>query len=187
MNEKQEQLRMLWPPSRMNTPPAVQLPPGYAIRTHQPGDEPRFFQIMGLAGWLGWNKEKLAPWLPRILPDGWFMVVHSATGEIAASAMALSDMQEFGQEGGELGWLASDPAHAGKGLGTAVSAAVTARFIQHGYQAIHLYTEDYRLPALKLYLRLGYIPYLYLPDMTSRWKDVCEALNWPFTPEKWLK
>lgn len=113
------------------------------------------------------------------------MAVHRESNEIAATAMSLQDQSEFGNLGGELGWLAGDPAHSGKGLGMSVSAAVTARLIAEGYRHIHLYTEDYRFPALKIYLRLGYIPYLYTPDMQERWRAVCAQLQWPFTPEEW--
>ena len=111
------------------------------------------------------------------------MAVHEESGEIVATAMALNS--EVYPSGGELGWLAGDPAHAGKGLGMAVSAAVTARFIAAEYRNIHLYTEDYRLPALKTYLRLGYIPFLYTPEMPERWRVICAQLQWPFTPEVW--
>jgi mycothiol synthase len=38
-----------------------------------------------------------------------------------------------------------------------------------GYRHIHLDTEDWRLPALKIYLRLGYKPLLYAPDMATCW------------------
>ena len=93
------------------------------------------------------------------------MAVHEESSEIVATAMALHS--EVYPSGGELGWLACDPAHAGKGLGMVVSAAVTARFIDAGCRNIHLYTEDYRLPALKTYLRLGYIPFLYTPELRS--------------------
>ena len=111
------------------------------------------------------------------------MAVHEESGEIVATAMALNS--EVYPSGGELGWLAGDPAHAGKGLGMAVSAAVTARFIAAEYRNIHLYTEDYRLPALKTYLKLGYIPFLYTPEMPERWRAICAQLQWPFTPEVW--
>jgi len=93
-----------------------------------------------------------------------------------ATAMALRDRAEFGREGGEMGWLAGDPAHRGQGLGRAVSTAVTARFMQAGFRHIHLYTEDWRLPALKVYLKLGYVPFLSAPDMWERWRVVCEQL-----------
>jgi len=182
-NESYTQLQMVWPERLLNAPPAARLPPGYALRTYRRGDEPRFYEVMELAGWPGWNDEKLQPWLPRILPGGWFMAVHKESGEIVATAMSLHS--EVYPSGGELGWLAGDPAHAGKGLGMVVSAAVTARFIAAGYRNIHLYTEDYRLPALKTYLELGYIPFLYTPEMPERWRAICAQLQWPFTPEVW--
>jgi mycothiol synthase len=86
---------------------------------------------------------------------------------------------------GEVGWVAGDPAHKGRGLGTAVVAAVTARFIEIGYPSIHLFTEHYRLPALSIYLRLGYLPLLYRQEMFDLWQGVCAALKRPFTPELW--
>jgi len=177
------QLQMVWPEHLRNAPPAVQLPTGYSLRTHRPGDHPRFFQLMELAGWSGWDEDVLQPWLPRILPQGWFMAIHEASGEIVASAMAL--LSNVYPSGGELGWLAGDPTHAGKGLGLAVSAAVIARFIEEGFRKIHLYTEDYRLAALKIYLKLGFIPFLCAPEMQERWQEICRQLGWPFTPEAW--
>ena len=113
------------------------------------------------------------------------MVVHEASNEIVASAMGLHDHSETHPFGGELGWLAADPAHTGKGLGMAACAAVTARLIEAGYRNIHPYTEHWRLAALKTYLKLGYIPFLYAPEMADRWRVICAQLQWPFTPEVW--
>ncbi len=182
-DDSSSQLQMVWPKHLRNAPPAVQLPAGYALRTYQPGDQPRFFQLMELAGWPGWKEEMLQPWLPRILPKGWFMVIYEESGEIVTSAMALQS--NVYPSGGELGWLAGDPAHAGKGLGLAVSAAVIARFIEEDLCDIHLYTEDYRLSALRIYLKLGFIPFLSTPGMLARWQTICDQLGWPFTPEAW--
>ncbi len=178
------QLRMLWS-ERRDAPLPVQLPTGYLLRTYQPGDESRFFQVMELAGWPGWDARKLQPWYERTVAEGWFMVVHHATGEMVATAMALRDQSEFGRQGGEIGWVACAPEHRGKGLGLAISAAATTRLIAEGYRHIHLYTEDWRFAALKVYLQLGYIPLLHAPDMAERWRAVCAQVQWPFTPEKW--
>jgi mycothiol synthase len=176
---------MVWPEHLLQTPPAVRLPPGYALRTYRLGDEARFYEIMEQAGWPGWDEKKLQPWLSRILPRGWFMAVHEQSRQIVATAMALHSHSEWHPLGGELGWLAGDPAHAGQGLGLAVSAAVTARFIDAGTRDIHLYTEDFRLAALKTYLKLGYVPFLYAPEMRDRWQAICAQLGWPFTPADW--
>jgi mycothiol synthase len=183
--ESYVQLQMVWPEHRLNAPPVVQLPLGYTLRPYRRGDELRFYQVMELAGWPGWNDEKLQPWMARIPPESWFMAVHVESGEIVTTAMGLHDHTELHPFGGELGWVAGDPAHAGQGLGMAVCAAVTARLIDAGYRNIHLYTEHWRLAALKTYLKLGYVPFLYTPEMPERWQAVCEQLRWPFTPERW--
>lgn len=179
------QLQMVWPLSRLATPPAPRLPQGYLLRTYRPGDEPRFYEVMALSGWPGWDDAKLRPWLARIPPESWFMLVHAADDQIVATAMGLHDPTDWHPDGGELGWVASDPAHAGQGLGRAVCAAVVARLIVLGYRNIHLYTEDFRLAALKSYLRLGFIPRLATPDMAGRWQAICTQIGWPYTPEAW--
>jgi mycothiol synthase len=140
---------------------------------------------MALAGWSGWDAEKLRPWQRRILPDGWFLAVHRESDQIVATAMALMDVGEFGKTGGELGWVAADPAHRGQGLGRAVVAAATTRMIAAGYRHVHLYTEPWRLAALKTYLRLGYVPLLKKSDAQTRWRGICDQLDWPFEPTVW--
>jgi mycothiol synthase len=176
---------MVWPEHLLARPPVVHLPAGYTLRTYRPGDEPRFYQVMALAGWPGWDDEKLQSWIARIPPESWFMALHQASGQIVATAMGLHDHSAMHPFGGELGWVAGDPAHAGRGLGMAVCAAVTARLIGAGYRNIHLYTEDWRLAALKIYLKLGYVPFLYTPAMAGRWRAICAQLDWPFAPEQW--
>lgn len=179
------QVQMVWPEHRLDDPPAVRLPPGYSLRTYQPGDEARFYEIMDLADWPGWDDKELRPWIFRIVPEGWFMAIHEASGEIVASAMALHDHTWLIPFCGELGWVAADPAHTGQGLGMAVTAAVTARFIEIGYRHIHLFTETFRLPALKTYLKLGYVPLLSTPETPEHWQAICAQLEWPFAPEVW--
>jgi mycothiol synthase len=66
---------------------------------------------------------------------------------------------------------------------------VLTRLIEVGYSNIYLTTMDGRLPALRLYLRMGWLP--FLPDdlaeakLTERWQQVCTELAYPFTPEQW--
>lgn len=180
------QPRMVWPQHLLNHPPEVKLPTGYGIRTYQPGDENRFFEVMELAGWPGWNEEILHDWLSKIIPDGWFMILEESRGEIVATAMCLHNYTGKTPFWGNLGWLACDPSHTGKGLGLAASAAVTTRFIEAGYKNIDLYTEYHRLPALKTYLKLGYIPFLCSSEVREMWREVCTQLRWPFTPETWI-
>ena len=179
------QLRMVWPTSRNDSIPKPKLPIGYLLRTYLPGDEPRFFEVMSLAGWPGWNVETLQPWLAKVIPEGWFMVIHEPSDQIVCTAMALHNYKSIYPFWGELGWLAGDPEHSGKGLGLSAAAAVVKRLISGGYRSIQLFTEDYRLPAIRTYLRLGFVPSLYLSGMNFRWRELCTKLDWPFEPELW--
>ncbi len=178
-NKAKAQLQMVWPQPLLTSPPSAHVCPGYSLRTYWQGDEPGFYKVMALAGWPGWNDESMRPWVARIVPQCWYMAVHEESGGIVATAMGLHDHSDAHPFGGELGWVAGHPAHAGHGLGAAVSAAVTARLIGAGYRNIHLYTEDERLAALKVYLRLGYVPFLASPDMQERWQAIYSKLNWP--------
>ena len=176
---------MVWPVQSLGDPPAVKLPRGFSIRTYRPGDENPFFAVMALAGWEGWNDDLLHPWMAKIIPESWFMILHEESDTLAATAMGLHNYKGSYPFWSELGWLAADPDYSGFGLGLNVSAAVTSRLISAGYQKIQLFTEDYRLPALKTYLRLGYVPSLYAECMVERWQEICGQLDWPFTPEEW--
>lgn len=78
---------------------------------------------------------------------------------------------------GYLHWAASDPQLRGRGLGRAVTIAVMHRFAADGLAATVLETDDERLPAIKVYLALGYVP-LY-PDAghEDRWSKIFRAMN----------
>ena len=42
--------------------------------------------------------------------------------------------------------------------------------------------DDFRLPAIRIYLRLGFKPHLTGPDMEKRWRKVCAELKQPYEP-----
>lgn len=180
-----QQLKMLWPEHMLDSAPEVKVPNGYTLRTYQPGDEPGFYKVMDLAGFTGWDDTVLQPWLLKILPDGWFLIEHDVSGEIVATAMANHHPQELHPFAGELGWVAGHPDHKGKGLGMAVCGSAVRRLLRGSYKHLYLNTDDWRLPAITVYLRLGWVPFLYAADMEERWRVVCDQLKWPFTPAQW--
>jgi predicted dehydrogenase/GNAT superfamily N-acetyltransferase len=171
------QLHMTWPRHRMKRPPEVTVPAGYELRIFRPGDEPAYLALMAKAGF-GDFTDRLRAWRDKLLCDGLFVVEHKPSGELVATAMATHSPTDLHPFGGELGWVAADPDHKGKGLGLAVCAAATRRLIAAGYQDIRLQTDDWRLPALKVYLKLGYDPMLYCDGMGERWRAILQKLGW---------
>jgi len=174
-----QQLRMLWPNDRLQSPPPVTIHSDYELRVYRPGgeDEAGWYRLMELAGFGIWDEARLAPIFARILPNGWFFAVHRETGVLVASAMACHEPRPLHPFGGALNWVCGDPAHAGKGLGTSVCGLVTARLLAAGYENVYLLTDDFRLPALSIYLKLGYRPFLFAPDMKERWQAVYTQLG----------
>ncbi len=80
--------------------------------------------------------------------------------------------------------MAGDARHAHRGLGRAVCAAVVRRLLSAGYHRIYLKTDDFRLPAITVYLRMGFVPFLYQQDMPAL-AGRLPQLGWPYTPEIW--
>ncbi|MBA3471513.1 MAG: GNAT family N-acetyltransferase [Herpetosiphonaceae bacterium] len=180
------QLHMVWPTASRRLPIDPATAEGYAIRTYQPGDERVFLELMALMDFDPFDDQKLAYNVARIIPQGWFFAVELATMEVAGTAMCLHNYTGDTPFGGDVGWLACRPTHRGRGLGYALSAYVTNRFHEAGYTRIQLGTEYHRLPAIKTYLKLGYLPVMDRPEMDELWAEACRQIGWPFTPERWL-
>ena len=171
------QLHMIWPKERLDHPPEVRVPDGYGLRQFRPQDADAYVRLMQEVGFDGWDHDRLERVRKSILPGGFFIVEHTPGGDLAATAMATHNPSELHPQGGELGWVAADPEHRGKRLGRTVCAAVTRRFIEAGYREIYLKTDDWRLPAIQTYLRLGYQPLFYAEDMAERWREVRRQLS----------
>lgn len=187
MPNKQEkpQLQMVWRPDEPINYIDPQTLAGYRIRTYQVGDEDAFLWLMGDGDFGAWDEEKLHFNMARILPDGWFFAVEEHSLQVVGTAMCLHNYTGHTPFTGDVGWVACTPAHRGHGLGYALSAHVTNRFLDAGYRLIQLHTEHYRLPAIKTYLKLGYCPLLGARGVDKLWLDVCATVGWPYTPERW--
>jgi GNAT superfamily N-acetyltransferase len=174
-------LEMVWPETKRQTP-AINVPDGYHLRQFEVTDTEHYFNLFSLAGM---EKPPLDYWHNHLLPDGFFVIEHHATKALVAACFASHHPTKRHERAGNFGWLAVDPSHRGRNLGQAVSAAVTLRLIEGGYKRIYLETHDFRLPAIAIYLKMGWVPLLYIPEMEKRWAVICDALQWPYTPECW--
>ncbi|MEY8213998.1 MAG: GNAT family N-acetyltransferase [Colwellia sp.] len=166
----------------MTSPPEVSVCDGYTLRQYHEADKNAYFKLLASAGM---DPCSFNYWDKHILPDGFYLIECDQTREIVAACFASHHPVERHERAGNFGWLAASPQHSGKGLGGAVSSAVTSRLIRAGYQHIYLETHDFRLPAIKIYLSMGWAPSLYCDEMHDRWKSICDELEWPFTPEQW--
>jgi len=183
--EFRQQLQMLLPEGALASLPPAIAADGYDIRAFEPGDEAGHITVMRSATFDGWNEDQLQAALLKTLPDGMFLAIHQGSNAIVGTAAATHNPSEHHPFGGELGWVAVSPEHRGHGLGRAVCAAAIERLVRAGYRRIYLRTDDWRLPAIKVYLTLGFLPFLFADDMPGRWRAICAELGHPFTPAVW--
>jgi mycothiol synthase len=169
---------MLFPETAVCLEPPA-LPERYVIRQFRDGDEGSYRSLMDLAGFGVWDNARIAAVRRRLIPGGFFVIEDAGTGQIVATAQCTHAPTERHPEGGELGWVASHPEHRGKGLGRTVCACATQRLRDAGYRRIYLSTDDFRLPAIAIYLALGYTPNPYRDGMTDRWESVGQRLHRP--------
>ncbi len=53
-----------------------------------------------------------------------------------------------------------------------VTNAATQALLEHGARHIYLLTHNWRLPAIKTYLKVGYRPLYHKPRMRRRWHEL---------------
>jgi mycothiol synthase len=171
----EHQLEMVRPSPERVAVPAV--PDEYRLRTFAPGDEAAYQALFHLA----WPDEgALAHTLRHALPGGFVVIDEFASGALVASCVAFGvESPDLHPNDGSLGWLVVDPAHAHRGLGRICAATVTNRLLDEGYAMPWLGTEDDRLVAIGLYLRLGWEPSLYADGMQERWTEIKQRLAKP--------
>lgn len=99
----------------------------------------------------------------------------SYKGEDVATATAVEKNIFPGE-----GWLrmvGTIPKARGKGIGRLICVAALHSLCERGYTSAVLSTDDERIPAIKLYLSLGFEPIFTHNSHKKRWEAVFENLN----------
>ena len=173
------QLRMLYSPA-LKPLPEVVVPAGFELRPLRKEELAEWgMKLHPACGFSPKDEAYFEIYLPRVIPGGIMVCAEKSTGRIAASAAAQFSEAEVP---GGLGWVMALPEMRGRGLGAAVTAAAMVFGVKHGLKIMCLLTDDSRLPAINLYLKFGWRPWLCGEDMPERWRKILTALGIP--PEK---
>ena len=172
-----EQLRMI---NKMGNIPVYSLKEGFTLRTYQPGDEVVWTKIckFGLLteeeGIECWEKYMLC--FETLVPERDVFFICDAEGETVATFAAF--VQPTGVA--LLHMVGSLPEARGNGLGYSMTAYAMNKLdgeMKSENRMVRLKSDDWRLPAVLAYLRAGFQPVLFDVDMDTRWKAICEKLN----------
>ena len=166
------QLLMVWPVAELGPPTVPESPEGYRLRMYRQDDLIPYVELMKSAGFTSFSPQYVKEVMRSVLPGGFFIVEHLASGDLAATTMAQHWPRDEYPFGGQVGWVAAAPSHQGRRLGRVVVSAAVRRLVTAGYHDIYLLTDDWRLPAVKTYLHLGFKPVLSDDGMVQRWSVV---------------
>lgn len=109
------------------------------------------------------------------IPEGAIYFVRDDAGElISTSAMIVPN----GSEEAILHMVGTRSDAKGKGAGAAVSAYCVNDAIKRNIHKMWLKTDDFRIPAIKIYYRLGFLPWLFEEEMRERWITIARNLGW---------
>lgn len=155
--------------------PEIVLPEGYSIRTHRDGDEAAWCEICESLNRGVKPPEHFDAAMKHdktILPQRIFYVTDPDGIPVATATMRIRSPKL-----GTLHMVETRPSARGKGLGKAVCTAAVASLDAMNIPDCDLTTDDFRIPAIKIYLSLGFRPVYHEPDMEGRWNAIFEILN----------
>ena len=95
-------------------------------------------------------------------------------GVAAATITVICDDEK---KDGYIHMVACRPEFRGVGLGTLLNDIAVYTLKTHGMQTAYLTTDDFRIPAIKSYLRCGFTPDLSTDNFKERWENIFKEIN----------
>ena len=151
------------------------LPAGYSLRSYQEGDWKGWTEAcadgLGTGDWTEQDFHQKMLAMEGLEPEGIFFLVDSM-GRIAGTATGWVK-----PETGYLHMVGIRPEYRGQGLAGALNAIAVKYLMDRGCCRIRLDTDDFRIPAIKTYLALGFIPILQAEEVRERWLAIMRTLG----------
>ena len=180
--------------------PDVPLPAGYVMRAYRAGDAPSWADTLQKGGFTEWTENRVLEYLEdperragsRIVEyNGAIVAATFASQTPPSPSRSEGDACEARRgcpksEGGVLDFVVTHPDHRGNGLGRATCTSVAKFLVGQGCRStVSLKTDDWRLPAIHIYLSMGFKPSFPRTrepsenqnDMPDRWATVYQMLK----------
>jgi mycothiol synthase len=156
----------------LNNLPDIRLPGGYSLTCFRSGYE-KYWDVITAASFnrkVGETTfEKIMQNDPALKPERVLFIKYG--NEFVATASAWFK-PIYGIDTGSIHQVGVLPGHRGKHLGYWISLAALHRLSIEGFRKATLETDDYRIPAIKTYLKLGFVPMLVHENQRERWKGI---------------
>lgn len=162
--------------------PRFALPPGYRIRRYREGDVAAWVRIQNAADTMfvatAATFAESMPGDPAYLAERVMFLVDPSGADIGTVA-AWNDTGFDGSEMGHVHWVAIVPEAQGRGLAKPMLTAALDVMHTRGYDAAWLETNTARIPAINLYLRLGFVPHPRDDVEREAWRAIAPGLKFP--------
>lgn len=179
------QLKMWW--NNTGDIPEVTLPEGFKIRSYE--DEKDVFN------WVDITKEDLQDSIKTVEDFTRDMLNREGVRKEHIYFICLKDeavatvtaIMYPEKKQGYVHMVGCKRKYRGRGLGTALINLALKVFNENGMENAYLKTDDFRIPAIKSYLRAGFTPMLYHESMEERWKNVlkeCDVKSMDYVDKK---
>ena len=158
-------------PDITNLPP-LNLPDGTTVRTHRPGEEKEWEELIEAGFGYRFSFDfliKLGGYKPE------YLFYLEKNGRKIATATAVENPLYPGE-----GWfrmVAAHPEARGQGAGRSVCLAALYSLRERGYKSAVLSTDDHRIPAIRMYLSLGFEPVCSHESHRERWEAVYRKIE----------
>lgn len=173
------QLKMIFDKTRAAIPAVPSLMDGFILREWTEKDREAYIALRASAGFDNTHvKKELSDALSNLRPHGFLLIEEISTGALAASAMSRCG---YFKNYDNLSWVMTHPDYRGRSFARLVCTKALENSLSYNADGMTLATDDFREPALRMYLKLGWRPWLYTleDDMNARWETIAEKLNIP--------
>lgn len=177
-----KQLRMVR--SNLDGLPEIKVPDGYEIRTYEEGDDIHWVNVINASFGEAFTTADFYKDIGRkslFNPEALYFVTFQGTPVGTTYARILVPGES---EMGSVHMVAMAPKHTGQRLGKSVTLCALHFFQQRHFTCAILGTDDFRLPAIKTYLNLDFVPVYIDVDHAKRWSRIFPKLGLPIMPDQ---
>ncbi|MCD9021033.1 GNAT family N-acetyltransferase [Cohnella silvisoli] len=154
--------------------PAFHCPTGYRIRHFEPGDERNWEDLIRLSYTREVDFGQKIGTYSLLFPD---RILFLCRGEQPVATATAWQTDKADDSGWYLHMVGVLPEYSGKGLGFAITIAALHKMREVGCELAFLETDDFRLPAIRIYLKLGFQPVYKDESHPARWERIVQLIS----------
>ncbi|MBU4200971.1 MAG: GNAT family N-acetyltransferase [Kiritimatiellae bacterium] len=159
---------------KLDNIPQHQLPAPYSLRWFKKGDEKIWFDIQMVICYYKVSPDLFAQEFGNDFDElsRRQLFLCDAAGKIVGTATAWFNPDYRGRPYGRIHWVGILPEVQGQGLAKPLMSKVMERFVELGHERVYLTTSTLRIPAIRLYLKFGFVPEINSQQDKTAWRSI---------------